>query len=152
MRTNWRTIISRKFLHCCESSRAHKRFPKLGIWQGTENPHGIWLWRPVGFDYRTSTGLGNRLLQGTNKSLYIGPRRKEQWPYKRLSHTCLLVSRSLGQRHESTLTCHGVRNIEYNSAHICPFEGGCCISPTIVWPQAKLQEGNKAPPINRKLD
>ena len=39
--TEWRTIIPKKFLHCCESSRAHNRFPKLGIWQGTENPQGI---------------------------------------------------------------------------------------------------------------
>ena len=26
------------------------------------------------------------------------------------------------------------------------------ITSTIVWPQAKQQEGNTAPPINRKLD
>ena len=26
------------------------------------------------------------------------------------------------------------------------------ITPTIVWPQAQLQGGNTAPPINRKLD
>ena len=31
--TNWRTIIPRKFLHCCESSRFHSRFPNLEIWQ-----------------------------------------------------------------------------------------------------------------------
>ena len=51
MRTNWRTIISRKFLHCGESSRAHNRFPCLGIWQKNWEPPGnltlkttgIWL-------------------------------------------------------------------------------------------------------------
>ena len=33
---------------------------------------------------------GNRLLEGTNKTLCApGPRRKEQWPHKRLSQTCL---------------------------------------------------------------
>ena len=26
-------IIPRNFLHCCKSSRAHNRFPNLGIWQ-----------------------------------------------------------------------------------------------------------------------
>ena len=33
-------------------------FPTRGSSKGTEKPQGIWLWRPVGFDYRTSTGLG----------------------------------------------------------------------------------------------
>ena len=31
--TNWRTIIPKKFSHCCESSRAHNRFPNQEIWQ-----------------------------------------------------------------------------------------------------------------------
>ena len=43
----------------------------------TGNPRGIWLWRRVGFDYRTSTGLGEietPLLEGTNKTLCaLGP-------------------------------------------------------------------------------
>ena len=30
---NWRTIIPKKFLHCCECSRPHNRFLHLGIWQ-----------------------------------------------------------------------------------------------------------------------
>ena len=29
--TNGRTIIPKKFLHCCESSKAHNTFPNLGI-------------------------------------------------------------------------------------------------------------------------
>ena len=33
-------------------------FPTRGFSKGIEKPQGIWLWRPVGFDYRTSTGLG----------------------------------------------------------------------------------------------
>ena len=49
--TNWRTIIPKKFLHCCKSSRAHNRFPNLGIWQRYWEPpgnltlkaSGIWL-------------------------------------------------------------------------------------------------------------
>ena len=84
--TTWRTIISKKFLHCCKSSRAHNRFPRLGIWQRDQEAPRIWLWRPVGFYYRISTRLGNRLLEGTNKTLCTtGARRKEQWPHKRLS-------------------------------------------------------------------
>ena len=33
---------------------------------------------------------GNRLFEGTKKTLYApGPRRKKQWPHKRLTQTCL---------------------------------------------------------------
>ena len=33
----------------------------------------------------------NRLLEGRKKTLCApGPRRKERWPHKRLSHTCLV--------------------------------------------------------------
>ena len=53
--------------------------------------------------------------------------------------------------------CCGVRGPEYNSperngAGIRPFEEVITnITPTIVWPQAKLLGRNKAPPINRQL-
>ena len=33
-------------------------FPALGSGKRTSNPKGIWLWRPVTFDCRTFTGLG----------------------------------------------------------------------------------------------
>ena len=82
-------------------------FPTWGSGKGTDNPQRIWLWRPVGFDYRTSTGQGNRLWEGTNKPLCTpGPRRKEQWFHKRLSQACLWVSRSLWKRHGSTEAFH----------------------------------------------
>ena len=91
--TNQRTIIPKKFSHCCESSRPHTDFPTWGSGKGTESPRGIWLWRPVGFEYTTSTGLGKEKL--TNKTLCApGPRRREQWPHKRLSQICLWVFRS----------------------------------------------------------
>ena len=38
--------------------------PTWGSGKGTENPQGISLWRPVGFDYRTYTGLGKQTLEG----------------------------------------------------------------------------------------
>ena len=49
--TNWRTIIPKKFLHCCKSSRTYNRFPSLGIrqrdWELSGNltfkANGIWL-------------------------------------------------------------------------------------------------------------
>ena len=49
---------------------------------------------------------GNRLLEGTNKTLCVpGPRRKEQWPHKRLTQTCPWGSRSLWQRCGSVVVC-----------------------------------------------
>ena len=60
----------------------------------------------------------NRLLEGTNKTLYTpGARRKEQCPYKRLSHRWLSVSKSLWRRHMSTVACCRARGTEYNSVH-----------------------------------
>ena len=49
--TNWRTIISKKFLHCYKRSRTLITFPILGIWERDwESPenltleaNGIWL-------------------------------------------------------------------------------------------------------------
>ena len=56
---------------------------------------------------------GNRLSQGTIKTLCApGPKRKEQWPNKRLTRTCLWVSRSLQWRHRSVVLCCRVRGTE----------------------------------------
>ena len=72
-------------------------FPTWGSGKGTENAQGIWLWRPVGFDHRTSTGLGKQILGGHKPNLCaLGARRNVQCPHKRLSQTCLWVSRSGG--------------------------------------------------------
>ena len=46
--------------------------PTWGSSKRTENPQGIWLWRPVGFDYRTSTGVGKQTLRG-HKHTYTNP-------------------------------------------------------------------------------
>ena len=115
---------TKKFSHCCESSRTHNRFPNLGI--------SVRLRTPREFDFEGQWDLttefpqdwGNRLLEGTNKIWCAsGPRRKEQWPHKRLSQTCLWVSRSLQWRRGSTVACCGVRGTEYNSLGVSPFEG-----------------------------
>ena len=44
-------------------------FPTWGSGKRTENLQGIRLWRPVGFDYRTSTGQGKQTLEGHKKTL-----------------------------------------------------------------------------------
>ena len=64
------------------------------------------------------------LLEGTSKTLCApGPRRKEQWPHKRLTQTCLWASRNLQQRHGSVVPCCRVRGNEWGSACTGPFEG-----------------------------
>ena len=90
-------------------------FPNLGIQQREWEPPGTLTWRPVGFYYRTSTGLGKQALGGYNKSFSTSPRRKDEWPQQRLSQTCLRVSRNLRHRPRLTVGCHGVRGTEYNS-------------------------------------
>ena len=69
---------------------------------------------------------GNRLLEGTNKSFCVpGPRRKEQWlTHKRLTQTCLWVSRSLWLRRGLAVACCRVGVTECSSACLGPFEGG----------------------------
>ena len=56
-----------------ESSELHVRLTSLRIWQRNWESAGIWLWRPAGFDYRTSAGLGEIETphpEGTNKILH----------------------------------------------------------------------------------
>ena len=66
---------------------------------------------------------GNRLLEGTNKILCAPRRRrKEQWPHKRLTQTCLWVPRSLQRRRGLVVACCRVRGTECGSAWMGPFE------------------------------
>ena len=92
---------------------------------------------------------GNRLLEGTNKALCTSAaRRKEQCPHRRLSQTCLRVSRSLWQRCGSTAACCRVGALNTTvSTHILLKEVSIIfITPTIVWPQSNNREGTQADP------
>ena len=75
----------------------------------------------------------------------LGPRRKEQWPHKRLTQTCPWVSRSLLQRRGSAVACCRGRGAECSSACLGPFEGVSIIfiNSTIVSPQVKQQGGTQ---------
>ena len=77
-----------------------------------------------------------------------------KWPYKRLTQTCLWVSRSLWWRHGSAVTRCRVRSTECSRVSTGPFEGGrlIFIISTIVGSQVKQQGGNTALPIYRKFD
>ena len=52
-------------------------FPMWGSCKGTENPQGIRLWKPVGFDDRTSTPLGKQTL-GRHKQNPVLTRTQEK--------------------------------------------------------------------------
>ena len=68
---------------------------------------------------------GNRLLEGTHRtSCTTGPRRKEQWPHKRLTQTCLWVSMSLQWRHGSAVACCRTGGPECSSSGLGHFERG----------------------------
>ena len=91
---------------------------------------------------------GNRLLEGTNRNLCApGPRRKEQWPHKRLAQTWLGMSRSLWWRCGSTMACFRVRGTECSSAWDLLKEVAIIfITSTIGWPQVNNREGTQPHP------
>ena len=70
-------------------------FPTWGSCNGRRKSQRIRLWKLVGFDCSTSTGLWETetpLLEGTHKVVCTsGPRGKEQWPHRRLNQTYLQV-------------------------------------------------------------
>ena len=78
-------------------------FTAWGSDKGTGNPHASRPCGTVGFDYRTSRGLGKRetpVLESTNKILHIPRQRgKEQGPHRRLNQNYLLVLEGCLWRH-----------------------------------------------------
>ena len=74
-----------------------------------------------------------------------GPRRKEQWPYRTLSRTCLC---SLQRRHGPVVACYRVGGMECSSPCMESFEGGTIIliTSTIVWAQVNNREGTQVHP------
>ena len=102
-----------------------------------------------GFEYRNSIGLGKQTLGGHSKTLCAPePKRKKQWPHKRLSQTYLWMFWSLWGRRAWTVACCGVRGTDYNSpgsravlAYVLLKEVTITvITPTIVWPQENYRD------------
>ena len=94
-------------------------FPAWGSDKGTGNPQGIWTWRPVGFDCKTSTRLRvtkTPVLEGTNKTLPTPRLRgKEQWLHRRLNQKYLLVLEGLLWKHGLESAHHGDGDTGTNS-------------------------------------
>ena len=103
---------------------------------GHPNP-GIKPRSPALWEKQWGNNWGYRLLEGTNRPLCApGPRRREQWPHKRLTKTCLWVSRSLRWRHGSVVVCCSVGALSVS----VPLVKEVTIifkTSTIVWPQVK---------------
>ena len=98
---------------------------------------------------RTYTGLGKQNLEGTNRTLCTpGPRRKEQWPYKRLTQTCPWVSRSLWRRCGSAVACCrvGALSVAVRSSDLLKEVPIIFIASTIVWPQVNNRKGTQPHP------
>ena len=97
---------------------------------------------------------GKGLVEGTNRTLCTAePRRKEQWPHKRLTRTCPGMSRSLqwrcGLRWPAAGS--GALSAAVHAWDLLKEVAITFITSTIVWPQVRQQGGNIALPINKKL-
>lgn len=101
-------------------------FPTWRSGKRTENRQGIWLWKPLGFDYRTYIGLGKQTLRGHKQNFVCTDtnRREEQWSHRRLTQTRLWVSRSLWWVSGLIVACCSIGDTEYKSAGTWPLEGG----------------------------
>ena len=109
---------------------------KVQVSSGLSQGWGLWVWQTWVWHKPFWRMLpltppeliqdwGDRLLEGTNKTLCSpGPRTKEQWHQKRLTQTCLWVSRSLWWRRGSAVACCRVGGTECSSACMGHFEGG----------------------------
>ena len=138
MRKNWGTIISKKFLHCGESSRAHRRFPNLGIWQRD--------WEPREFDFEGQwdliTGLPqdwrNRLWRAQTKPCAYQDRERSSyptWDWARLACECPGVS-SGGVGRQWPATGSGTLNTTVLGALACwhkSFWRKSPLSPLPLW-------------------
>ena len=150
--TNWRTIIPKKSSHCCGSSRPHNRFPNLGIRQRDWEPprefyfEGQWdLITELPQDWETETPGGhkqNLVCTRTQEKAALTP--QETWA--RLASECSGVSGEAWtgsgplQRQGHWLQ----RSWDVWRPGLSPFGGG--------HQYAKLQAGNTAPAISRKLE
>ena len=141
---------------------------KLWVSSGLPQGQGLWVqqtwvchkpsWRRLPFtppqSTRTYTRLGKQTLGGHKQNLWApGPKRKEQWPYKRLTQTWVWVSRVSGRG-----VCQwwhaagsGALSAAVHARDLLKEVAIFFITSTIVWSQIKQQGGNTELPINKKI-
>ena len=87
-------------------------------------------------------------MEGTNRTLYAPEtKRKEQSSHKRLTQTCLGVSRSLQWRCGWPTAGLGALNIAVHAWDLLKEVAIIFITSTIVWPQANNREGTQLHPL-----
>ena len=105
----------------------------------------------MGFDYRTSTGLGKQTLGGHKQNL-VHTRTQEKGAVtpKEAARECLGVS-GRGLVQPWPVAGLGALSVAVHAWDCLKEVTITFITSTIVWPQVK-QRGNTTLPINRKLD
>ena len=139
-------------------------FPTWGSSKGTENPQVIWLWRPVGFGYRTYTRLGKKTLRGHKQKLgctrtwevgAVTPQETE--PELPVGVREGVFGGGVGQQWPATGSGHWLYSWEPQGAGINPLERGHHYlhhpyhSLASMISQDKVQGRNVPPPINRSI-
>ena len=127
-------------------------FPTWRSGKGTEYHQKIWLYRSLGFDYRTSTGLGKQTLgghkqnllgTGTHKKGVVTPQETDPDLPVSVQESLVVVWVYSGLTQ--------VRGIEYNSAGISPFEGGYCYYPYHSLALGQTTEREHSPAHQHKI-
>ena len=96
---------------------------------------------------------GNRLLEGTNRTLCAPElRRKEQWPHKRLTQTCPWGSRSLRPRRGLVVACCRAGGTEGKSVCLEPFEGGYLHYLHYSLASGQIAGKEHSPSLQQKID
>ena len=75
--TDWRVLYQRIPCAVAKVLGPTTDSPTWGSGKGTGNPQGMWLWKPVGFDYRTSTELGKQTVGGHRQN-FVCTRTQEK--------------------------------------------------------------------------
>ena len=116
--TNWVALKNKFTSHNSEGWNSKIRVSGWILFQACrQQPSLMDLFQRGGKGYLLSSPL--KALLDFLGLLDSGPRRKDQWPYKRLSQTCLWVSKSLQWRHGLTVACQGVRDTDSSSPGRC---------------------------------
>ena len=110
----------------------------------------------MGFDYRTSTGLGKQTLGGHKQKL-VHTRSQEKGavtPQETEPDLPVSVQKSPAEAwvDSGLMRGSGALNTRIHAQVLFKELTNTFTTPTIVWPQAKQQGENTALPINRKLD
>ena len=136
-------------------------FPTWGSGKGTENPRGLWRWRPMGFDYRISTRVQKQTLGEHKQNLICtqDPGERSHDPtrdWARLARECPRVSsEGVGQlwpagKSETLNTIV----LGAKASSINPFEGSwhCHHYPCHSLASGQTIRREHNPTINKKLN